>query len=74
MFIPIDVYPDWLAGIARYTPFAFAAYWPATVFVDFSAERVATTLVGQIIYICLFLGIAGGLFRIAVRRLHVHGG
>lgn len=74
MFIPIDVYPDWLQGIARYSPFAFAAYWPATVFVDFTPERVVTTLVGQVVYITVFLAIAVSLFRVAVKRLHAHGG
>jgi ABC-2 type transport system permease protein len=74
MFIPIDIYPDWLARIARYTPFAFAAYWPATTFVDFSTERVVTTLVGQLAYIILFGLAAVGLFRVAVRKLQAHGG
>lgn len=74
MFIPIDFYPEWLQGIARYTPFAFAAYWPATVFVDFSPERVITTLIGQVAYVAFFGVIAAGLFRAAVRKLHVQGG
>ncbi|MEE8440684.1 MAG: ABC-2 family transporter protein, partial [Spirochaetia bacterium] len=74
MFIPIDFYPEWLQRIARFTPFAFAAYWPATVFVDFSAERVTTTLIGQVAYLALFGLIAAVLFRAAVRKLHVQGG
>ncbi|MBU8914074.1 MAG: ABC-2 family transporter protein [Spirochaetales bacterium] len=74
MFIPIDLYPEWLQRIARYTPFAFAAYWPATVFVNFSPERVVTTLIGQVAYVALFGLIAAVLFRAAVRKLHVQGG
>ena len=74
MFIPIDFYPEWLERIARFTPFAFAAYWPATVFVDFSSERVITTLIGQVAYVALFGLIAAMLFRAAVRKLHVQGG
>jgi ABC-2 type transport system permease protein len=74
MFIPIDVYPDWLASIARFTPFAFAAYWPATVFVAFSAKRVVTTLAGQVAYLVVFGLIAAILFRAAVKKLHAHGG
>ena len=74
MFIPIDVYPEWLQRIARYTPFAFAAYWPATTFVDYSPWRVATTLAGQTAYVVLFAGVAALLFRAAVRKLHVQGG
>jgi ABC-2 type transport system permease protein len=74
MFIPIDVYPDWLQRFSRFTPFAFAAYWPATVFVDFSRSRVVTTLAGQALYVAVFLVIAVVLFRVAVRKLHVQGG
>lgn len=74
MFIPIDVYPDWLQRIARFTPFAFAAYWPAAVFVDFSASRLAVTLIGQAAYIGVFAIIAMVVFRAAVRKLHVQGG
>ena len=74
MFIPIDVYPEWLQSIAKYTPFAFAAYWPATTFVDFTARRAVTTLTGQVAWIVLFGSAAALLFRAAVRKLHVQGG
>ena len=74
MFIPIDFYPDWLQGFAKYTPFAFAAYWPATTFVDFGFTRVVTTITGQLIYITIFGCCAALLFRAAVRKLHAQGG
>jgi len=74
MFIPIDFYPQWLQGIAKLTPFAFAAYWPATTFVAFSTGRFVTTIVGQIVYIGLLGLLASLLFRAAVRKLHVQGG
>ena len=74
MFIPIDLYPDWLGSIARYTPFAFAAYWPATVFVDHTPQRVVITVIGQAGYVVVFGLIAALLFRAAVKKLHVQGG
>lgn len=74
MFIPIDFYPDWIQGFAKYTPFAFAAYWPATTFVDFGMDRVATTIAGQLVYITIFSCCASLLFRAAVRKLHAQGG
>ena len=74
MFIPIDFYPEWLQRIARVTPFAFASYWPASTFVAFSWERALTTLCGQAIYIVLLTGVALGIFRAAVRKLHIQGG
>lgn len=74
MFIPIDFYPDWMQSIARVTPFAFAAYWPASTWVAFSWERFATTIAGQAAYLVVFGITASLLFRAAVRKLHVQGG
>lgn len=74
MFIPIDFYPEWLQSITRVTPFAFAAYWPASTWVAFSWQRFATTLVGQAAYLLVFGVTAALLFRAAVRKLHVQGG
>ena len=74
LFIPIDFYPTWLQGIARATPFAFTAYWPASTWVDFSMRRFVITIVGQGIYLVLLGTIAALLFRAAVRKLHVQGG
>ncbi len=74
LFIPIDFYPDWLARIARATPFAFAAYWPASTWVAFSRERFLITIGGQVFYLALFALVAALLFRAAVRKLHIQGG
>ncbi|MCG8478059.1 MAG: ABC-2 family transporter protein [Spirochaetales bacterium] len=74
LFIPVDFYPPRLERIARLTPFAFAAYWPASTWVDFSWERFITTIVGQALYLALFAVVAATIFRAAVRTLHVQGG
>lgn len=74
LFIPIDFYPEWLQGIARATPFAFAAYWPASTWVDFSWRRFAITIGGQAFYLAVFGALAALVFRTAVRKLHVQGG
>lgn len=74
MFIPLDFYPEWLQRIARVTPFAFAAYWPASTWVAFSWERFLTTLGGQLAWIAFFGIVASLVFRAAIRKLHVQGG
>ncbi|TVQ25072.1 MAG: hypothetical protein EA382_07480 [Spirochaetaceae bacterium] len=74
MFIPLDFYPEWLANVARWSPFAFVAYWPASTWVDFSFDRAMTTIVGQFVYAVALLALAAGVFRSAVRKLHVQGG
>jgi ABC-2 type transport system permease protein len=74
LFLPLDFYPEWLQGIARSLPFAFAAYWPASTWANFSWQRFGTTVSGQLIYIAGLSLLAAVLFRTAVRRLHVQGG
>jgi ABC-2 type transport system permease protein len=74
LFLPIDFYPEWLQGIARATPFAFLAYWPASTWVNFSWERFLTTLAGQGAYIVALALLASLIFRRATRRLQAQGG
>jgi ABC-2 type transport system permease protein len=35
VFLPLELFPDWLASIARGLPFASIAYAPARAFVGF---------------------------------------
>ena len=74
MFIPIDFFPRWLQGFSKSSPFAFSAYWPAIVIVDFSWERFLLAVTGQLGYgIVLFTAISL-LFTTVRKRLHVQGG
>jgi ABC-2 type transport system permease protein len=74
MFIPIDFFPPWLQGVARYLPFAFSAYWPASCMVEFSLERFAIGLSGVLFYGLLLGGAVMGVFALGRRRVHVQGG
>jgi ABC-2 type transport system permease protein len=74
LFVPIDFYPDWLSGFARFSPFAFSAYWPATTMVSFSIHRFLVTVAGQTLYCALLMALAISMFRAAVRRVHIQGG
>jgi ABC-2 type transport system permease protein len=74
MFFPIDMFPDWLAGISKASPFAFSAYWPAITIVNFSYESFFTCLLGQIVYGGALLTVCALLFRAAVKKVHVQGG
>jgi ABC-2 type transport system permease protein len=74
MFFPIDLFPEWLQGISKASPFAFSAYWPAITIVDFSFSSFYTCLLGQVGYSILLLLAAAGLYGAAVRKVHVQGG
>jgi ABC-2 type transport system permease protein len=74
MFFPIDIFPEWLAGISKASPFAFSAYWPAITVVDFTVERFLTCLAGQAVYSAALFFVSMALFAAAVRKVHLQGG
>ncbi len=74
MFFPIDIFPAWLQGISKSSPFAFSAYWPAITIVNFSVDNFVTCITGQVGYSLLLMLAATGLFSAAVRKVHVQGG
>lgn len=74
LFLPIDMFPGWLAGIARALPFAFNAYWPAYTMVNFSWRAFLTGLSGAACYIAALSALAALLYGLGKRRVHAQGG
>jgi ABC-2 type transport system permease protein len=74
LFFPIDLFPDWLAGISRNLPFAFITYWPARLTVNFDGGLWLRALAGQIIYFALLALLARALFRAGMKNLESNGG
>lgn len=74
LFFPIDLFPDWLSGVAKKMPFAFSAYWPARTMVRFDMDVFFNGLQGMLIYATLLAACAVTVFSIARRRVHVQGG
>ncbi len=74
MFFPIDLFPSWMQTIAKALPFAFSAYWPAKVIVDFSLQTFFYTLRGQAIYLVAVASIAAALYKSGARRVLQQGG
>lgn len=74
LFFPIDIYPDWLASISRYSPFAFSAYWPARTMVKFDMNVFFIGLLGVIIYGTMLFLVATTMFAVARKRVQVQGG
>jgi ABC-2 type transport system permease protein len=74
LFLPLDLFPDWLANIARALPFASMAYAPARVFVGFDWGVFGPLLLIQLIWLGVgWLGVVV-IFGRASRRLVAHGG
>jgi ABC-2 type transport system permease protein len=74
LFLPIDLFPGWLAGIARVLPFAFSAYWPAYTIVSGSGAAFITGFVGASLYIIVLVGAVLFLFSLGRKRVHAPGG
>ncbi len=73
--VPISFFPDWLAAIARATPFPSMVQTPIDIFIGTTAgPAVIVSLVTQLAWTVLLLAAAQALFAIGVRRLVVQGG
>jgi len=74
MFLPLEMFPDWLRRITAWLPFQFVTYAPARAFVAFEPDFVLRAVAGQVIYIAIVLALVTFVWRRAQRRLVVHGG
>jgi ABC-2 type transport system permease protein len=74
LFLPLEMFPDWLQGAVRWLPFQFIAYVPARAFVAFEPEFVLRGVAGQMAYIVGMGALVVLVWWRAQRRLVVHGG
>ena len=74
LFLPLEMFPDWLRRVSGWLPFQFIAYVPARVFVAFEAGFALRALSGQVAYIAVLAAVVGLVWRRAQYRLVVHGG
>lgn len=74
MMVPLDIFPDWLEKIARGLPFQHIIYVPATHVVGTSSTSFGTALMGQWLWIAVFLLIIMSIFYLGVKKLNVNGG
>ncbi len=73
--IPIAFFPDWLAAIARATPFPAMLQLPIDIFVGaVRGPEILATLAVQLAWALALLAAARGAFALGVRRLVVQGG
>ena len=74
LFLPLEMLPQWLRRIAVWLPFRYVANVPARVFVAFEWHEVLSAVAGQIAYIVVTTVIVLLVWRLAQRRMVVHGG
>ena len=73
--IPIAFFPDWLAAIARATPFPAMLQLPVDIFVGaVTGPEIVGTLAVQLAWAVALLATAQAVFVLGARRLVVQGG
>jgi ABC-2 type transport system permease protein len=74
LFLPLEIFPTWLAQLAAWLPFRLITYVPARTFVAFDATELARNVSGQLAYLVALTAAVGLAWRYAQRRLTIHGG
>jgi ABC-2 type transport system permease protein len=74
LFLPLEMLPLWLRRISMWLPFRYVANVPARVFVAFEWREALGGVAGQIAYIAVLTIIVSLVWRLAQRRMVVHGG
>ncbi len=74
MLAPLEIFPRWLSTISAKLPFSYIAYHPAKLFVMFSKEAFIKTVIGQIVYIAGAVIVVAIIYKIAIRKVNIHGG
>ncbi|HQN42547.1 MAG TPA: ABC-2 family transporter protein [Anaerolineaceae bacterium] len=74
LLIPLDFYPAWLRTIADALPFSAVTYAPARLFVEPSLNGFLAALGQQALWLLVFAGGLGLLYRRSVTVLTVNGG
>ncbi len=74
LLIPLNFYPTWLRTIAEALPFSAMTYAPASLFVSPTLNGFLTAAGLQLLWLLLFVGGLGLLYRRSVTVLTVNGG
>jgi ABC-2 type transport system permease protein len=74
MFIPLDIFPDWLRAFSSLLPFKYLVYAPARTFVRFDLDFFVESLAGTTLYIAVLAAAMYLLYARGAKRLAVNGG
>lgn len=74
LLLPLDLFPDPLAAIARLLPFGAMIYGPSRLALDPDGEQVATVLITLVMWIAPIGFGVGWIYKRALTRTIVHGG
>lgn len=71
---PIEMFPEFIRPIIKYTPIFVITYGPAKLIIDFSTKSFIQIVIAQIIYLVISIAIITILYNKGVKKLNVNGG
>jgi len=74
VLIPLEIYPNWLADILNYLPFAYIGYHVGKLFVMFDIWYFLEILAVQAIWLSVFILIGWLLYKGGTRKVSISGG
>ncbi len=73
--LPLDLLPEPWAGLLKFLPFQYMAYFPAAVFLGkIQGTALWFYLLGELLWAVFFMVLARVLFRLGLRRYSAFGG
>lgn len=74
LFLPLEMLPGWLRGIAVFLPFPYMMYAPARLTSSFSWTECAWLIPVQLVYGVFFFSLAHWVYRRGTKTVQVNGG
>lgn len=71
---PIEIFPEGIQAVIRFTPIYTVCYGPAKLTADFSVEKCVEILLAQAAYLAAGLGVMFFIYAKGVKKLYVNGG
>jgi ABC-2 type transport system permease protein len=74
MLLPIELFPDSWQPLIKALPFASIVYGPARMFIHPNLAYLGELVLRQGVAILLFAAAVALVYRVALKRIHAHGG
>ena len=72
--LPIEFFPEFLQPIITFSPIYAISYGPAKLFIEFDYNMAIMTILSQIAYVLISLGLCKLVYMKGVKKLNVNGG
>ena len=74
MLIPLEVFPDWLRGVAESLPLHHIVYQPARLFVHYDPGSLGYLVGQQVAWLAAAWALLALIYSLGVKRVNVNGG